>query len=481
MKSRRLTTAALGFALALFVFWVFSPALSHGFLLFDDDRYITSNPAVGMGLSQGFLQRAFATNLLGNWQPLTFLSHALDVQLWGLNPMGHHLGNILIHCLNTVLLFALALRLGATRSLALLASLLFAFHPLRVESVAWISERKDVLCMLFFLLALHAHVSFARSGSWRDGFLVFAAMLAGLLAKPMIVTLPFVLLILDWWPLGRMDSLRTATARILEKLPLFALSALFCVVAIHFQGDSGAVRYLQELPLSIRLQTAPVAVCACLWNSIAPTDLSPYYNHPGTWPWWLVATCATVILSISIATLAIRNSRPWWAAGWVFFLGTLVPVIGLVQVGDQWMADRYTYIPMLGPLAAVVVEFGQPRSRRFWKPLCMAAAVIAVCLLTIATRRQLPVWRDSGALADAAIAHDGGHWSMRTNKAIHLASTNKAESLELFRRIQADFPADSDSGNNLGFALLTSNRPSEAVSILQQVVRLHPGFYTKIY
>ena len=476
MKSEPLRTALAGFILISVVYFVFSPSISNGFLLFDDDRYVTDNALVLKGISQNSLLDAFSTNLLGNWQPLTFLSHALDVQLWGLDPKGHHFTSLLLHCLNALLLFLLALRMGANRTPAFFGSLLFALHPLRVESVSWIAERKDVLCTAFFLLAIHFYISSIRSGAWRDKALVFIAMLAGLLSKPMLVTLPFVLVLLDRWPLKRWERLPELWQVVREKALLFALSVVFCFVAIQFQSQAGAVRAVSDLPISIRLQTAPVAYIGYLWNSLLPNKLSPFYNHPQSWPIAHLVVSLSLILTISILAVLIRKTRPWWLIGWLFYLGTLMPVIGLIQVGDQWMADRYTYIPMLGPLAALVAECTRLASLGIVsRSLVFASSVIICVTLSLATRQQIQVWKDSATVADAAIAIDGGHWSMRTNKAISLSQNGRmSEALEMFRQICIDFPNDAEAANNFGFTLLSMKRHREAVVVLEAAVRANP-------
>ena len=476
MKSEPLRTALVGIILMSVVYFVFSPSISNGFLLFDDDRYVTDNTLVLKGLSQDSLVDAFSTNLLGNWQPLTFLSHALDVQMWQLDPKGHHLTSLLLHCLNTLLLFLLAVRMGATRASAFFGALLFALHPLRVESVAWIAERKDVLCTLFFFLAIRSYISSIRSGAWRDKILVFVWMLAGLLSKPMLVTLPFVLLLLDRWPLQRWKRLSDLWPVAREKIPLFVLSIVFCVVAILFQSQAGAVRSVTDLPISIRLQTVPVAYVGYLWNSLLPTKLSPFYNHPQSWPITHVVISLSMILTVTILAVLLRKTRPWWLMGWLFYLGTLVPVIGLIQVGDQWMADRYTYIPMLGPLTALVAECTRLASLGFFSRSLVFTSSIVICVaLSLTTHQQLQVWKNSATVADAAITIDGGHWSMRTNRAISLSQNGRmGEALEMFRQIYIDFPKDAETANNLGFTLFSMNRHREAVVVLDAAVRAAP-------
>ena len=481
--ARRLCPALLaGAALVVIVLLVYRSVAGFEFLSFDDDLYVTKNLEVQRGWSEGLAARAWQANLAGNWQPITFLSHALDVQIFGLDAGRHHMVNALLHAVNALLLLLLAHKLGLPVVPSFFLAALFALHPLRIESVAWVAERKDVLSSFFLLLSLFAYAGYARTRSrW-----LYAALLAcfalGLMSKVMLVTLPFALLVLDWWPLRRAGtgSLRPWIPLVVEKLPLFALSAALCVVAVVAQRQAGALQDLATIPPDIRLQTAAVAYAAYLSASLWPTGLSPFYTHPLAWPWWQVAGCALLLAAVTWAAWAVRRDRPWWLVGWLWYLGTLVPVIGLVQIGDQWMADRYTYIPLWGPLAALVCE-GWQFSRRGPKTALamLLVAVLATSVLAWRTTVHLPVWKNSASLSAAGLQDGRGHWSMRTNQAIALAGEGRmAEAIAAFEAIQRDYPRDAETANNLGFALLSSARPDQALAAFRQAVALDPAYHS---
>lgn len=486
MKSlnTRLWTGIPGGLLVVGTLALFWQTSSFPFLEFDDNLYVTSNLAVIRGIDSGVFVRALTTNLVGNWQPMTFLSHALDVSLFGLNAGGHHLTSVFFHALNALLVFFLARAMKAGVGASFFAAALFAFHPLRVESVVWISERKDVLCSFFFLLGSILYLRSRGAQNCRAYLLVAIAFLLGLLSKPMIVTFPAVLLLLDFWPLKRAgnspsgpDNWTAWRKVIFQKLPLFLIALGFSVVAVVAQRDADAIRDLQSMPMGLRLQTAVVALAAYLGKFFWPAGLSPFYTHPMHWSPWLVAGCLALLLALTAAAIASRSSRPWWLVGWLWYLGMLVPVIGIVQIGDQWMADRYTYLPMLGLVLAAVIE-GEHLARkgpgtRWMVTFCACAFVAASCVLTL---RQIPVWKDSETLSSRAISKDGGHWSMRTNHAISLANAgDMAGALREFEAIATAFPQDSESLNNFGFALLQAGRPPDAIALLRRAVANNPA------
>jgi Flp pilus assembly protein TadD len=462
---------------ATIVLALYRPVADFAFLEFDDNLYITENLEVRRGLEPGVAGRAWRANLVGNWQPVTFLSHAIDVQLFGLEAGGHHGVNAAWHAANAVLLLLLARLLGLPVWPSLFLALLFAVHPLRVESVAWISERKDVLSTFFFLLTLIVYIFWTRR---KSPWLYAAALVCfacGLMSKVMLVTLPFVLLLLDWWPLRRPASPAAWWRLVGEKWPFFLLTAIFCVVAVVAQQQAGAMRDFTVLPLGVRGQTALVAYVAYLGKSFWPSDLSPFYVHPQTWPAWQVAGAAVVLAVLTTAAWLLRRRQPWWLVGWLWYLGTLVPVIGIVQIGDQWMADRYTYLPMIGLLAAAVVQVWQwtrgSKARGAW---AAALATLAVTLLAAATHRHLPVWRDTASLSAAGMADGQGHWSMRTNEAVALAQAGQMpEALAAFEAIWNDHPQDAESASNLGFALLSTGQFPRAIEVLRRAVALDPA------
>jgi tetratricopeptide (TPR) repeat protein len=421
---------------------LYSRAVDFPFLNYDDHLYVTLNPHVKGGLTGENAAWAFTTFETGNWHPLTWLSLQLDAGLFGADSAaGFHLTNAVLHATNAALLF-LALRAltGALWRSALVAAL-FALHPLRVESVAWVAERKDVLCALFGILALLAYAHYGRRPGPGRYALVFAALLLGLLAKPMLVTLPFVLLLLDYWPLGRLSP-RTpgAVPRLaLEKVPLFALAAASCAVTVVAQRGSGAIRTLQEMSLGSRLAGALLAYGAYLRQTVWPVDLAAAYPYHFAPPWSGEAEgCAALLLGLTGLAVWQAGRRPYLLVGWLWYLGMLVPVIGLVQVGIQARADRYTYLPSVGLFLAAVWGAAKLLQRR--PAVAAAAAVLVLC--AGATWVQLGYWADNESLWRHTLTVTG--------------------------------PGNPHALQNLGIALLDERRPAEALPYLEAGVRLDP-------
>jgi tetratricopeptide (TPR) repeat protein len=392
---------------------VYSPVSGHAFLVFDDRDYVTANSHIHDGLAWSTIRWASTSTAAANWHPLTWLSHALDYQLFGLNPAGHHWDSVLIHAVNAVLLFLVLGWVTKRVGPSLLVAALFALHPINVESVAWVAERKNVLSTLFFFWAIGAYVWYARKPDWRRYLLVAALFAAGLMAKPMVITLPFVLLLLDYWPLARtpldgnqssavsdFGAPRLAFSRLVwEKVPLLLLSAASAWITIKAQRSGMAVRSLHQFPLAMRIENAVVAYGMYLWKTIWPARLAPLYPHPGNtlaaWQWTL---SAVVLLSVTALVVVFRRKR-YLPVGWFWFLGTLIPVIGLVQVGDAAMADRYAYVPLIGIF--VIMAWGLDDWAEA-KEIGMAWRVIpALCVLAAlggATVRQLSYWENEYTL-----------------------------------------------------------------------------------
>jgi tetratricopeptide (TPR) repeat protein len=403
----------LALALAAFALAAYAPVLRGGydFLNVDDDEYVTANEPVKTGLTGPNIWWALTAYHSHNWHPLTWMSLQLDRQVYGPGPFGFHLTNVLLHAANAALLF-LALRAltGAVWRSAAVAAF-FAVHPLHVESVAWVAERKDVLSTLFWMLTLWAYAGYAARPGWARYLLTLALFGLGLTAKPMLVTLPCVLLLLDYWPLGRLDlgqgvrpALHSAGRLLAEKLPFFALAAGCCYLTLQAQRD--IVQSFDYLPLAYRLANVPVAYVTYIGMMFWPARLAVYYPHPGTsLSFGVAAAAAGLLLALTVLALGAARRRPYLAVGWLWYLGTLVPVIGLVQVGRQALADRYTYIPLVGLF--IVLSWGAadllgrlPAARRVAVPVVVG--LVVACL--VRTWVQLPYWRDSGALwAHAAV------------------------------------------------------------------------------
>jgi tetratricopeptide (TPR) repeat protein len=396
----------IGLALCAATLSVFAEVRGFEFLNLDDGLYVAGNGDVRAGLTLEGVRWAATTSWTDNWHPLTWLSLMLDVELFGLNAGALHLMNLCLHAANVLLLFLLLAHLtgGVWRSAFVAA--LFAIHPLHVESVAWISERKDVLSTLFWLGATWAYASYVTRSSRPPYALALALMAAGLMAKPMLVTLPFALLLFDVWPLQRLEpsellELDKLWPRVREKLPFFALSVASSSVTIAF----GARMSWEELPLLARVENALVSYVRYLGKAFWPTDLSIFYPHPGAWPAWQVLGCLALLLLLTATAIRLRRRAPYAIVGWLFFLGVLVPTIGIIQVGRQALADRYTYIPLIGIFW--IVAWGVPDLTSRW-PRARIALAVGACAALVGlgaeSHRYVSRWRGSVSIFEHALA-----------------------------------------------------------------------------
>ena len=410
------------FSLLLFaaVLASYSSIIHNQFLDYDDNEYITNNAHVKAGLTWANVQWAFSTSEEANWHPLTWLSHELDSELFGLNPVGHHVVNVLLHAVNAVLLFLLLQSATGFRWRSLMVAALFALHPINVESVAWAAERKNVLSMLFFLLALYAYGRYARRPGLGRYIAVAGFFVLSLLAKPQAITFPFLLLLWDYWPLDRIgardmptqagNAPRLPIARLLlEKLPLLFLSAASAVITMEAQKAGGAVKDLARFSLPLRLETTVISYARYLGMTFWPTKLVLPYPHPlKLYPAWQVGAAVALLLLITAIVLCARDKR-YLAVGWFWFLGSLVPMIGLVQVGEQAMADRYAYIPFLGLFLMIVwliADWAADWNKSRQVPARWLAIPAVCCLLALAslTYRQVGYLHDTEALWRRALA-----------------------------------------------------------------------------
>ncbi len=468
---------------------LYSPVVYHEFVNYDDPDYVSANPRVLSGLSRSNLQWALTSGHASNWHPLTWISHQLDSELFGSAPGGPHLVNTLLHTANVALLFVLLRRLTGSYWRSLIVCGIFALHPLRVESVAWISERKDVLSGFFFLLTLLAYREAVSSGvpgggasrgrrkRWFAGALACYAL--GLLSKPMLVTLPFVLLLLDVWPLGRI-RLRTwlpvaDRAVWWEKVPFLLLAAGSCVITYLVQREGGAVSV--SLPLSARLANAAVAHLRYLGKFLWPVDLAVLYPHPGYWPVWLVTLSVAALLVLAAgACLALRRA-PFIFVGYAWFLGMLVPVIGIVQVGVQSLADRYTYLPMIGlSLALVWGAAGWLRRAKVPAPALAFALLAVFALWAYLTGRQVSFWHDSETLFTRATRVTRNNYLAYNNLGFYLGNRGKtAEAMENYRNSLAINPNYEDALNNLGHALAEAGHYAEAIPLYRAALAVRPN------
>lgn len=393
MRSQTLIICLL---LVLAVAAVYSDVPSHDFLLHhDDDDYVTRNRHVNEGLDVGW---AFTRSHAANWHPLTWISHQLDVVCFGLDPRGHHAVNLVLHALNTLLLFIVLGRMTGRELPSAFVAALFAVHPLHVESVAWVAERKDLLSTFFMMLTLWAYHAYTKKPKWQRYLLVLFLFSLGLLAKPMLVTLPFVFLLLDYWPLARTGWKKLA----LEKVPFLLLSIASCVVTVIVQREGGA---MQGFPMLERISNALVAYVKYMAKTVWPANLSPIYPHPeSALPVWQPIAAFILLAAVTFLVLRYRRYR-FLPTGWFFYLGTLVPVIGIVQVGNQAMADRYTYIPLIG---LFIMAAFTPSKR--WLEARRVAAVLVILALIPVARKQTGYWKNSIVLFTRAIEVDSKNY-----------------------------------------------------------------------
>jgi tetratricopeptide (TPR) repeat protein len=512
--------------LAVGTFALYWPALRNGFVNYDDDSYVTANARVQSGLTAENFRWAFTHTVAGNWHPLTVLSHMLVCQFYGLNPFGHHLVNVLLHAANAALVFILLRRLtGAVLRSAIMAAL-FAVHPLRVESVAWVAERKDVLSGFFGLLTLIAYAAYAGQSKVQGSkskvpytlALLFFAL--GLMSKPMLVTWPLVMLLLDVWPLRRIYDLPSAIYNLkpllIEKIPFFLLATLAIIITFRVQQRGGVVATLQILPVGERVANAFVSYCRYLGKTFWPENLAVFYPLPDHLPPSLVAFAVVIVAGICVASCTLQVAGPktsnhLFFTGWFWFVVTLLPVIGLVQVGQQAMADRYTYLPSLGILILIVWGAAEIFRRRLpqltWLPAAASAAAIAACC--ILTHRQISFWQDGEALFRHSIAVTEENYVAHNNLGVALnekhdtagAMSEYQECLRLepnfapghmnlgdtldalgrrddaiaeYRRALELDPQNDSAHNNLGVALFGQGRSDEAIAQFQAELRLQP-------
>ncbi|MEW6305430.1 MAG: tetratricopeptide repeat protein [Verrucomicrobiota bacterium] len=462
-------------ALTVVVFW---PVRQHDFISYDDPKYITENPLVLGGLTWDGIGRAFVEPHFHMWHPLTTLSHMLDVELFGVNAGPHHLVSASIHALNGALLFLVLLRMTGLFWPSLVVAALFAWHPLRVESVAWASERKDVLSTLFWLLTIGAYVRYVSQPGLRRYALLLAAFALGITTKPMIVTLPCALLLLDYWPLKRFTwpaRKETLLPLLREKTPLFALSALLAVITYLSQRGGDVVVASDVLPVMDRLANAVVAYARYLGKLAWPTDLAVFYPREN-WALWQVGGAVALLACTTVVAVRGAARRPYGLTGWLWFVGILVPVIGLVQAGGQSLADRYTYVPTLGIILAgvwIARDLGAslPRAIKF----TLAAIALAACIA--GTRAQLHHWRNSETLFTHALAINPNN-PLAHNHLGDLAArgndlTNAIAHYEASLRIA---PGHANTLNSLGVALETAGRTGDAERRYRAAIGRQPDF-----
>ena len=482
-RTFEIPTWLIGAGLAIVTMAIYAQVIGHQFIALDDDLYIKENPMVNRGISLARLSWAFTTFYQANWHPLTWISHMIDSQVFGMNAGGHLLVNAMIHVANTLLVFWFLLRTTNARWPSALVAALFALHPLHVESVAWAAERKDTLSTFFGLLSLIAYVRYAKTPTLMWYAWTAIALILGLMTKPILVTWPFVMLLLDYWPLRRFEASGIEDRRslvrgvVLEKIPLFAIAAASCVVTWIAQAHAGAVRTFTDVPVVLRLSNALVSYARYMVLTFWPNDLAVYYPFaPGGIPVWQIVGAAVLLGAVTAFCVWQWKTRPYLIVGWLWFLGTLVPVIGLVQVGGQTMADRYFYIPSIGLFLALV--FGMADLAKKWRVApSLAAAIIGVVLLVLAalTNAQIHRWRDSVTLFEHTLAVTSPNLPIEYNLGHVIGEQGRydeaATHFDKALQIKPDF---FDGLLNMGITRARQGRTGEAVEYFQRAIRVQP-------
>ncbi len=486
---RRLALISLFLALStLAVYW---PVTGNDFVDYDDNDYVTQNPHVQDGLSGRSFTWVWTSDVARNWHPVTMISHMADYQIYGMKARGHHVTNLLLHVANVVLLFLLLYGLtGAVWRSGFVAAL-FAFHPLHVESVAWIAERKDVLSTLFFLLTLAAYAKYVRAlpspvknvkaagkakrelpaqpparGALLHYALALVMFALGLMSKPMLVTTPFVLWLLDFWPLARLKDIKGIPRSIvLDKIPFFALAIASCIVTFEVQQHGGAVLTVSHFSIENRMANALMSYVRYLGKMVWPENLAPLYIKHGAWPLWEAGLAGVALVAVSIIVIRQARSRPYLPAGWFWYLGTLVPVIGIVQVGMQSMADRYTYIPLIGIF--IILAWGGWDLAFRWrvpKPVPGVAAGAALVVCVVLTHVQLQYWKNGETLLLRMIAVSEGNYMAHYNLGNRYSRDGRLD--DAVREYKAALVAEPnypEAHNNLGNVLLRQGKFEEAI------------------
>lgn len=460
---------------------LYRPALRCGFINYDDPLYVTANVQVQKGLTWENIKWAFINPVSANWHPLTMLSHMLDCQLYGLKPWGHHLTSLLLHAVNVALVFVLLRQLTGAVWRSFWVAALFAVHPLRVESVAWIAERKDVLSGFFGVLTLILYARYVEQLKLKPpqvrifyglALIVFAC---GLMSKAMLVTWPFLMLLLDFWPLGRFKP-GNAWQLVKEKIPFFGLAVLAGIMTLKVQQQGGAMLTYENFPFDARCENALIAYCSYLGKLFWPTDLAVLYPHPVYWPVVPILLAAGLILGATGLFWVQRRRYPYLLAGWLWYCGTLVPVIGLVQVGEQAMADRYTYLPSLGMLIAVV--WGADELIRRWRslliPLSVAGGMVLILCFEL-TQKQIGYWLNSETLFRHALKVTKNNYVAHNNLG---AALNEEGQLDQARQQYLETirlkPNFVEAYANLGGIYDDEGQIDEAIGAYREAIHLRP-------
>ena len=477
----RWTFFAVCACLAVVTCAVFAQTFRFDFVNYDDPQYVYQNTRITSGIDFANIAWAFSHIHSENWHPLTTITHMLDCQLHGLKAGWHHFTNVVLHCLAVVLLFVALKRMTGALWRSAFVSAVFAVHPLHVESVAWIAERKDVLSAAFFMLALIAYLHYTRAPSIGRYLTVALVVALGLMSKPMLVTLPFVLLLLDYWPLQRFEAhgpnpRRQVLQLILEKIPLIALSAVSSIIT--FLAQRGAIGWTEQLPVSERISNAIVAYVVYIRQMFWPVGLAVFYPHPeNRLPTWEISLALIVLVGITAAAFVFRKKTPYFVTGWLWYLGMLVPVIGLLQVGWQGHADRYTYLPQIGLYIAVTWAVTDlARSWRYRRIVLCAVAVSIIAALSCRAWLQTSYWRDSETLFTHALAVTSNNDVALNNLGIIFLDKGQLDNAISKLQAAVDLrPENAPAHDNLAKALLRKGQVAEAMVHYRKFLELEPG------
>jgi protein O-mannosyl-transferase len=508
--------------LTIITFWSLKDC---GFINLDDNIYVYENAYVQSGLNWNSIEQAFSFELVeksGNWHPLTWLSLMLDYKIFGLNPHGYHLINLLIHVMNTILLFLILRRMTRKLWPSAFVTALFAIHPLHVESVAWIAERKDVLSTFFWMLTMGAYSYYAEHQGFRRYCFVLLFFILGLMAKPMLVTLPLVLLLLDYWPLGRFGEIKpdhkirkelfqsvnsdirkkksknkqalkqTLELKkpadpeykwsliyplIWEKVPLFILAILSSIVTYIAQQKGGFVQSIEAIPLSVRIGNALIAYSAYIGKMIWPRNLAVFYPHRGVPVTWQVLGSVFILITITLVVICRTKRSPYLATGWLWYIGTLVPVIGIIQVGAQAMADRYTYIPLIGLF--IIVAWGAPellKKWNHWKEILWTLSILSILCLSIIAWTQVGYWQNNITLYDHTLKVTGNNWLIYNNRGFAYDNLgNHKQAIEDYDRAIEIDPGYADAYYNRGLAYNSLHNYKQAIEDYDRAIDINPG------
>ena len=479
-----LRTAAPALLLFLIAIAVYSPAFWHDFVIYDDPAYVTENPHILSGLTLEGIRWAFTSGFESNWLPLTRISHMLDVQIFGLNPSGHHIVNALLHAASTTLLYFFLNRTTNSFWLSMATALFFGLHPLRVESVAWVSERKDVLCTLFGILTFNAYARYAQQPQIRSYLAVLFFFALGLMSKPMLVSLPLLLLTLDWWPLHRWKSYgadnknqnRVTLRLITEKIPFLALAASSSLITYLVQQDAGTVT--QTYTFFVRLERACVSYLVYLQKTIWPVKLAviyPFSKYPPTI--LTIIASALILFVITILVFRFRWQAPYILTGWLWYLIAMLPVIGIIQVGQHSVADRYTYLPHIGVF--ILAVWGANALASKWRHgkalLSVSFFIITIAMITL-TSMQLKHWKNSTTLFKHALNVTENNWIAHTNLGMVFLDNGKIdEAIFHFQEAIVAKPSYVPAYQNMGYAFRSKGDLEAARNAYQTAASLEPG------